>query len=80
MQLFSDHQNVVCTLADISAALFCSAKCCVKAALVAPLATPANYEHGMKQKEAEVFREQPPTGTSKMSLGEYDLKTQSPHA
>lgn len=29
------------TLADISAALFSSEKCCVNAALVAPLATPA---------------------------------------
>lgn len=37
------------TLADISAALFWRAKCCVKAALVAPLATPANWKYKVER-------------------------------
>lgn len=36
------------TLAEISAALFSREKCWVKAALVAPLATPANCGREMK--------------------------------
>lgn len=36
-------------MADISAALFWRAKCCVKAALVAPLATPANWKDDLEE-------------------------------
>lgn len=38
-------EDVYNTFAEISAALFSSAKCWVKAALVAPLATPADKDH-----------------------------------
>lgn len=45
LRLFKD------TFADISAALFASAKCCVNAALVAPLATPAIHHDKKKSLE-----------------------------
>lgn len=45
------HENgCIGTLADISATLFWRAKCCVKAALVAPLATPANWTYDREIK------------------------------
>lgn len=42
------------TLADISAALFWRAKCCVKAARVAPLATPAKWQHNSTKRSSEL--------------------------